>query len=77
MAEAVRIATDAGCHKVTLTTNKPRHESHQFYESIGFQSTHLAYRLDLKGEGEARQTNRSASGSWQTRITAKLTAATC
>jgi GNAT superfamily N-acetyltransferase len=44
---AVEIAREAGCYKVSLTSNKRREDAHRFYESIGFQPSHEGFQLRL------------------------------
>jgi GNAT superfamily N-acetyltransferase len=34
--------------KVQLTSNRDRKDAHRFYERIGFQSTHLGFKIRLK-----------------------------
>jgi GNAT superfamily N-acetyltransferase len=53
MRHAIEEARRAGCYKVALTSNKRRADAHRFYERLGFQRTHEAFRLDLD-EGEPR-----------------------
>jgi ribosomal protein S18 acetylase RimI-like enzyme len=36
-----------GCRMVQLTTSRSRADAQRFYERLGFQPTHLGYKLDL------------------------------
>ncbi len=47
MQYAIDEAKRAGCYKIALTSHKSRTAAHRFYESLGFESTHEAYRIDL------------------------------
>lgn len=42
---AIEIARNAGCYKLTLTSNLGRTEAHRFYERMGFQTSHRAFRI--------------------------------
>ena len=48
MAEVVRRAKEAGCYKVTLTSNLRRAAAHRFYERLGFQHTHKGFTRHLR-----------------------------
>ena len=37
MQKALKISFDAGCYKVTLSSNLKRARTHKFYESLGFK----------------------------------------
>lgn len=37
MDEAMRIARDAGCYKLALSSNSKRSKAHAFYESLGYE----------------------------------------
>jgi GNAT superfamily N-acetyltransferase len=43
MAEAERIARDAGCYRVSLMSNLRRRDAHRFYERIGFDPSHQGF----------------------------------
>lgn len=45
MAEAVRLAREAGCYKVALTSNNKRSAAHLFYAGIGFDPSHQGFTL--------------------------------
>ncbi|MBN2240433.1 MAG: GNAT family N-acetyltransferase [Dehalococcoidales bacterium] len=47
MDYVVEKATEAGCYKVQLMSDKRRTESHKFYQSIGYQPTAEGFRLYL------------------------------
>ena len=36
-----------GCTLVQLTTDRSRADAHRFYEGLGFQASHLGYKLSL------------------------------
>ncbi len=36
-----------GCALVQLTTDKGREDAHRFYEKLGFEATHVGYKLRL------------------------------
>jgi ribosomal protein S18 acetylase RimI-like enzyme len=41
-------AKGRGAHLVQLTTHESREEAHRFYESLGFEGSHLGMKLILK-----------------------------
>ena len=43
MRQALEISADAGCYKVTLSSNLQREEAHKFYQSLGFQQHGWSY----------------------------------
>ena len=47
MREAIAAAREAGCYKVTLTSNLRRTDAHSFYEWLGFVTTQRTFRVDL------------------------------
>lgn len=48
VAEAGRIATEAGAYKMILATGMKRAGAHQFYETLGFERYGYSYGLPLK-----------------------------
>ena len=47
MEYAIDEAKRADCYKLALTSHRSRTAAHRFYESLGFESTHEAYRIDF------------------------------
>lgn len=47
ISEAIARATARGCKIVQLTTNSARPEAVKFYESLGFQGSHVGMKLYL------------------------------
>ncbi|GLQ07263.1 GNAT family N-acetyltransferase [Sneathiella chinensis] len=47
---AIRLAKQAGCGLVQLTTDKTREDAHRFYEKLGFEPSHVGMKLDLTGK---------------------------
>ncbi|MEM9065322.1 MAG: GNAT family N-acetyltransferase [Planctomycetota bacterium] len=47
ITEAIRLATERGCHMVQLTTDKRRPDAIRFYESLGFIASHEGMKLHL------------------------------
>lgn len=47
MADAKRRAQAAGCGMVQLMTNQTRHDTHRFYERLGYVQSHFGYKLML------------------------------
>jgi GNAT superfamily N-acetyltransferase len=48
---AIDEARRSGCVLVQLTTDKARTDAHRFYEKLGFEATHLGYKLALRELG--------------------------
>lgn len=44
---AIERCRERGCALVQLTTDRTRPDAHRFYERLGFQATHLGYKLAL------------------------------
>ncbi len=44
---AIDRARQRGCHLVQLTTDKQRADAQRFYESLGFEATHVGMKLKL------------------------------
>jgi GNAT superfamily N-acetyltransferase len=48
MEHAIQIAKARGAHVMQLTTHNTRKDAHRFYERLGFKSSHLGMKLNLK-----------------------------
>jgi GNAT superfamily N-acetyltransferase len=48
MRFAVDVAREQGFSKVQLTSNKERRDAHRFYERVGFEPSHLGFKIRLK-----------------------------
>lgn len=44
---AIEEARARGCRLVQLTSDRTRTDTHRFYERLGFEATHLGYKLTL------------------------------
>ena len=42
---AIEYSRGHGCSIVQLTTDKARPDAHRFYENMGFEATHISYKL--------------------------------
>ena len=53
MQRALEISADAGCYKVTLSSNLKRDRTHGFYKSLGFQQHgwSFSYLLSMNNSG--------------------------
>jgi GNAT superfamily N-acetyltransferase len=49
MREAMRIAQNAGCYKLSLSSGRQRADSHRFYERLGFRSNSKGFSLYFDG----------------------------
>lgn len=47
MQRTLAIAKQAGCYKLTLTSNKGRADAHRFYQRLGFIATHEGFRIEI------------------------------
>ncbi len=47
MRAAAEAAREAGCDKLTLTSNLARTGAHRFYSRLGWKRTHYGYSLEL------------------------------
>ncbi len=45
--DAIERSRQAGCQLVQLTTDKSRDDAHRFYEQLGFEASHIGYKLAL------------------------------
>lgn len=48
-ADAEARAREAGCRLVQLTMNATRTESRRFYQSLGFEASHVGFKKPLEG----------------------------
>jgi GNAT superfamily N-acetyltransferase len=48
MRFAIEQARQAGARSVQLTSNKARHAAHLFYERLGFEESHVGFKLKFK-----------------------------
>ena len=48
MQYAMKVATECGCYKLTLSSNIQRTRAHDFYRSLGFEQHGLSFRVDLR-----------------------------
>jgi GNAT superfamily N-acetyltransferase len=46
-AWAIRECRERGCSLVQLTTDKARSDAHRFYDRLGFEPTHIGYKLEI------------------------------
>jgi GNAT superfamily N-acetyltransferase len=55
MAEAMRLAAEAGCYKVALSSNTKREDAHRFYRSLGFRQHGVSFWIDIVPLGDAQK----------------------
>jgi len=48
MRRAIDLAREAGCYKLSLTSNKRRADAHRFYRRLGLEATSEGFRIDLE-----------------------------
>ncbi len=46
--DAVARAREMGCYRVQLTSNRARPEAHRFYQRLGFEPSHVGFKLPLR-----------------------------
>lgn len=49
LKEAMRLATEAGCYKLALSSNLKRMDAHRFYETLGFAQHGISFGIPLQG----------------------------
>ncbi|MDZ5457430.1 GNAT family N-acetyltransferase [Azohydromonas lata] len=52
MAHALRIAGQAGCYKLALSSNAKRADAHAFYERLGFKRHGYSFVVDVQPPAE-------------------------
>jgi GNAT superfamily N-acetyltransferase len=61
IAWAIGYAREQGCGMVQLTTDKSREDAHRFYERLGFEATHLGFKITLEdADGVPRGSSRGS-----------------
>ena len=58
MQQALEISADAGCYKITLSSNIKRNRAHKFYKSLGFQQHGWSFSYLLSKEEEKQETKK-------------------
>lgn len=51
LREAMRLAREAGCYKLALSSNNKRVDAHRFYESLGFERHGVSFAIDPAAKG--------------------------
>ena len=47
IGRAVDLCRERGCTMVQLATHGSRRDAHRFYERLGFEASHVGYKLTL------------------------------
>lgn len=47
LTEAGRLAREADCYKIVLSSNLVRSDAHEFYRRLGWKQTHIGFSLEL------------------------------
>jgi GNAT superfamily N-acetyltransferase len=47
ISHAIRLAREAGCGLVQLTSDNSRADAHRFYKRLGFVASHVGFKLAL------------------------------
>jgi GNAT superfamily N-acetyltransferase len=50
MDDAMRLAREAGCYKLALSSNRRRERAHAFYERLGFGRHGVSFLVELEGQ---------------------------
>jgi GNAT superfamily N-acetyltransferase len=59
MSEAMRLARDAGCYKLALSSSLRRGDAHRFYRSLGFEPHGVSFHVET---GPAARQRAAGSG---------------
>ncbi|BAY41526.1 putative acetyltransferase (plasmid) [Nostoc sp. NIES-2111] len=51
---AIKLSAEAGCYKVTLSSNLKRDRAHQFYQSLGFEQHGWSFKCVLPPSQESQ-----------------------
>ena len=63
MAEAMRLAAQAGCYKLALSSNSKREDAHRFYRSLGFRQHGVSFWIDIVPLGDPNTAVRELVGA--------------
>ena len=55
MAEAMRLAAEAGCCKLSLSSSIRGEDAHRFYRSLGFRQHGISFWIDIVPLGDAQK----------------------